>query len=107
MSLRIEDGIGSAWRALAAELLTELRQQDPTARVQATLDASGLLRLAPAAALPRPELRRLRDAYEARAAAACEACGAPADVTAGAVVGVSCASCRPAPAGVRRTRALV
>jgi hypothetical protein len=90
-------GRGDAWQELVAELQQRLRERDPHARVQATIDPSGLLRLDVATTgTQRAAAQRLARRYEERARSTCERCGdRVAAVGPGPVVTVLCARCRP------------
>jgi hypothetical protein len=91
----IHQGVGQAWLALAGELREELRKHDPDARVEATVDPSGLLRL-DVRTTPgqRVAARALARRYEEKARCTCEACGGAVSLAgAGAVVTMLCAHC--------------
>jgi hypothetical protein len=84
-----------AWLDLAADLQQRVRERDPGARVRATVDPSGLLRLdvatTPAA---RVAARALARSVEDVARSTCESCGNRITaVRAGPVVSVVCAHC--------------
>jgi len=94
----IEDprtAIGPAWQALARELEDELRDRDPQARVEATIDPSGLLALdVRTTRAQRASARALARRYEEKARHACEHCGgSPVTATAGLVITVLCPDC--------------
>jgi MFS family permease len=96
----VDDGIGEAWRALAAELDRRLREGDPEARVQVSLAPSGLLQLE-VHTTPRQRslARQLAHEYEDRARRICERCGRRVSVAgAGPVVTILCEQCLTGPA---------
>ena len=94
----MDQQVGAAWQALAAELEHQLREDDPDARVQATVSMSGLLALdVRTIASRRFAARALARNYEQRASVTCERCGEPVIVVgAGPVVTVLCSGCSDA-----------
>ncbi len=95
MNSDMQQGIGEAWLALAAELQEQLRDDDPKARVEATLAPSGLLQLE-VHTIPdqRTSALALARRYEQRAVSTCERCGAHVSLAgAGPVVTILCARC--------------
>ena len=94
----MDQQIGAAWQALAAELEHRLREDDPDARVQATVSVCGLLALdVRTIASKRSAARALAHSYEHRASVTCERCGEPVMVVgAGPVVTVLCSGCSDA-----------
>ena len=99
MTSELQDGIGVAWLALAAELQQELREDDPEARVNATISPDGLLALEVSTIRERRAWAvALARRYEASAARSCEHCGGRVTVAgAGAVVTILCADCENSP----------
>ncbi len=88
--------IGKAWQSLASEFEEELHRSDPNARVNAAIDASGLLHLRVVTdKRHRAAARTLARAYEARASVMCETCGGSMKtVGAGFVLSVLCPDCK-------------
>jgi hypothetical protein len=95
MTTGIPGGGEDAWLDLAVDLQQKLRERDPDARVEATVDPSGLLQL-DVRTLPaqRAAARELARHYEERARSTCERCADPVSAGgAGPVVTILCAHC--------------
>ena len=91
----IPQSIGEAWVALATELEQQLRESDPDARVEATIDPNGLLQLdvrtTPGQSAAARSLARR---YEERARSTCERCGGRISTAgAGSTVTILCTHC--------------
>jgi hypothetical protein len=89
--------IGAAWTSMAAELESELRQDDPAVRVQAVIDSSGLPRFRVISeVIRREDAGRAARRWEWKATTTCENCGQLVDTmrfTGRGVMTIRCPAC--------------